>query len=68
MLEEVRSDIARGKALQFLVDHANVVDRDGNAIDVALPNASGDDDSGDVAVEQDESSEQQSSEQEESTA
>jgi trigger factor len=66
MLEEVRSDIARGKALQFLVDHANVVDRDGNTIDVALPDASGDDTSGDErddenddkAVEEDESSEQ----------
>ncbi|HEY7439693.1 MAG TPA: trigger factor [Acidimicrobiia bacterium] len=59
MLEEVRSDIARGKALQFLVDHANVVDKDGNAIDLALPDASGDDDNGDETVEEDESSEQE---------
>ena len=36
-LEAVRSDIARGKALQYLVDHATVVDEDGNAIDLTLP-------------------------------
>jgi trigger factor len=36
-VEAVRSDIARGKALEFLVDHANVVDREGNPIDLTLP-------------------------------
>jgi trigger factor len=35
-LETVRSDIARGKALEFLVDHAQVVDENGNAIDLNL--------------------------------
>ena len=30
VLEAVRSDIARGKALEFLIDHAEVVDADGN--------------------------------------
>jgi trigger factor len=35
-LETVRSDVARGKALQFLVDHATVVDEDGNEIDLTL--------------------------------
>ena len=37
-LETVRSDIARGKALEFLVEHATVVDEDGNAIDLTFPN------------------------------
>ena len=36
-LETVRSDIARGKALEFLVDHATVVDENGNAIDLTIP-------------------------------
>ena len=38
-LEAVRSDVARGKALQFLVDHATVVDEEGNEIDLTLPEA-----------------------------
>jgi len=37
VLEAVRSDIVRGKALQFLVDHADVVDQDGNPVDLTLP-------------------------------
>ena len=37
VLETVRSDIARGKALEFLIDHATVVDEEGNVIDIALP-------------------------------
>jgi len=37
MFEAVRSDIARGKALQLLVDHADVVDESGNPIDLTLP-------------------------------
>jgi trigger factor len=36
LLETVRSDLARGKALQFLVDHAEVVDEEGNPLDIAL--------------------------------
>ena len=36
-LEAVRSDVARGKALQFLVDHATVVDEEGNEIDLTFP-------------------------------
>jgi trigger factor len=35
-IEAVRSDVARGKALQFLVDHATVVDEQGNEIDLTL--------------------------------
>ena len=35
-LETVRSDVARGKALEFLVDHATVVDENGNQIDLSL--------------------------------
>jgi trigger factor len=37
VLEAVRSDIARGKALAFLIDHAEVVDADGNPVDLSLP-------------------------------
>jgi trigger factor len=37
VLEAVRSDLARGKALKFLVDHATVVDNNGNELDLALP-------------------------------
>ena len=37
MFEAVRSDIARGKALQLLVDHADVVDESGNPVDLTLP-------------------------------
>lgn len=37
ILEAVRSDLARGKALQFLVDHANVVDEEGKTLDLKLP-------------------------------
>ncbi len=36
-LEAVRSEIARGKALEHLVEHASVVDEDGNAVDLTLP-------------------------------
>ncbi len=36
-LETVRSDLARGKALEFLIDHATVVDEEGNVIDLTLP-------------------------------
>jgi len=35
-LEAVRSDVARGKALEFLVEHATVVDESGNEIDLTL--------------------------------
>jgi trigger factor len=42
LLEAVRSDIARGKALEFLIDHAAVVDQDGNAIDLTLPERNAD--------------------------
>ena len=40
VLGAVRSDIARGKALEFLVDNANVVDSEGNALDLTLPERS----------------------------
>lgn len=36
-IEAVRSEIARGKALQFLVDHATAVDEEGNEIDLTPP-------------------------------
>ena len=37
VLETVRSDLARGKALEFLIDHATVVDEEGNVIDLTVP-------------------------------
>ncbi len=37
VIEAVRSDIARGKALQFLVDHAQVVDESGDPVELTLP-------------------------------
>lgn len=39
-LQAVRSEVARGKALQFVVDQALVVDGAGNEIDLALPESS----------------------------
>jgi trigger factor len=33
----VRSDLARSKALAFLIEHATVVDEDGNPVDLAPP-------------------------------
>src|SRR4051812_13532635 len=35
-IEAVRSDVTRGKALEWLADHAEVVDEDGNVIDRTL--------------------------------
>jgi trigger factor len=37
LLEAVRSDLAREKALQFLVEHATVVDEQGDPLDLSLP-------------------------------
>ena len=37
VVEAVRSDIARGKALQFLVDHAAVVDEAGDPVEFTEP-------------------------------
>ncbi|HVM39743.1 MAG TPA: trigger factor [Acidimicrobiia bacterium] len=53
-LQAVRSEVARGKALQLVVDHAVVVDDAGNEIDLSLPEgspaeaAAGDDEAGDT--------------------
>jgi trigger factor len=35
-IEALRSDLARGKALRFLIDHADVVDPEGNPVDLTL--------------------------------
>ena len=43
-IEAVRSEIAKGKALEFLVDHATVVDEEGNPVDLTLPGAGSADD------------------------
>src|SRR6185295_677167 len=40
VLETVRSDLARGKALEFLVEHSTVVDEGGNVIDLTIPEES----------------------------
>lgn len=37
VVEAVRSDIARGKALAFLIEHAEVVDTDGAPVDLSPP-------------------------------
>jgi trigger factor len=37
ILEAVRSDIARGKAVRYLVDNAEVVDEAGNPLDLKVP-------------------------------
>jgi trigger factor len=37
ILEAVRSDIARGKAVRYVVDHAEVVDEAGNPLDLKVP-------------------------------
>jgi trigger factor len=39
-LEAVRSELSRGKALQFLVDHAVVIDEEGKPLDLSLPEQS----------------------------
>jgi trigger factor len=36
LMEAVRSDLARGLALQFLVDHATAVDGEGNPLDLTI--------------------------------
>ena len=36
-LDALRSDLARGSAMQLLIDGAEVVDGDGNPIDLSLP-------------------------------
>jgi trigger factor len=46
-LEAVRSDVARGKALEFLVDHATVLDEGGNEIDLTVPETNLSDDTHD---------------------
>ena len=54
-LEAVRSDVARGKALQFLVDHANVVDEEGNEIDLTFAEETDDQDTNEALTATDES-------------
>jgi trigger factor len=48
-LETVRSDLARGKALEFLIDHATVVDQEGNVIDLTIPDGPPSSDTADEA-------------------
>ena len=54
-LEAVRSDVARGKALEFLVDHANVVDEEGNEIDLTFAEETDDQDTNEALTATDES-------------
>lgn len=37
VIDALRSDLARGKALRFLIDHAEVVDEEGSPVDLTLP-------------------------------
>jgi trigger factor len=53
-LEAVRSDVARGKALEFLVERAKALDESGNEIDLTLPE---DPEQSPVSEDQDEASE-----------
>jgi trigger factor len=57
VVEAVRSDIARGKALAFLMDHAEVVDADGEPVDLSLPQPTGADSDGPAADQPAESAE-----------
>jgi trigger factor len=40
MVQAIRSELARSKAIQFLVDHATVVDEAGKPVDLTLPDDS----------------------------
>ncbi len=65
LLEAVRSDLARGKALQFVVDAAVAVDTEGNELDVEIPAPEAStDDTGD-GVEPPESDDNKNSEESE---
>jgi hypothetical protein len=37
VVQAVRSDLERSKALSFLIDHATVVDEEGNPVDLSPP-------------------------------
>jgi trigger factor len=50
VLETVRSDLARSKALEFLIEHTTVVDEEGNVIDLTLPEEQPSDEATDVEV------------------
>ncbi len=66
-LEAVRSEIARGKALEHLVEHTTVVDESGSPVDLTLPQGEGADAAAgstpDPAGETDEASAEQPQEQ-----
>jgi trigger factor len=51
VLETVRSDLARGKALEFLIEHTTVVDEEGNVIDLTLPDEQPSDEATDEVLE-----------------
>jgi trigger factor len=57
VVEAVRSDIARGKALAFLIEHAEVVDADGEIVDLSLPQPTTTEDDGPSAGESTEATE-----------
>jgi trigger factor len=57
VVEAVRSDIARGKALAFLIEHAEVVDADGEIVDLSLPQPTATENDGPVADEPTEATE-----------
>jgi trigger factor len=51
-LDALRSDLARGSAMQLLIDGADVVDGDGNPIDLSLPEEDLDTDTPDAPAEE----------------
>jgi trigger factor len=53
VLETVRSDLARGKALEFLIEHSTVVDEEGNVIDLTVPDDLPSGDATDEAIDSD---------------
>lgn len=65
-LEAVRSDIARGKALELVVEHAEVVDREGNPVDLTLPTPTDQSESGTEADDTNDEREAEKKEEEES--
>jgi trigger factor len=56
-LEAVRSDIAHGKAVNFLVEQAEVVDDEGNVLDLTIPTPAEPDPADDVPATDDDGAE-----------
>jgi trigger factor len=57
-VEAVRSEIARGKALEHLVEHAAVVDESGSPVDLTLPEGETPDDTADQPIPTDDTNDE----------